>query len=85
MPPPFNFSASVLNNFQFLLEHILADLASVGVTEGLGFRFSRVRSQAAARMFAWIGKNPLTRSSPNNLGIALSRIDYPFIAPKCAS
>ena len=43
MPPPFNFSASVLNNFQFLLEHILADLASVGGPEGLGFRFSRVR------------------------------------------
>jgi hypothetical protein len=43
MPLPFNFSASVLNNFQFLLEHLLADLASVGGPEGPGFRFLRVR------------------------------------------
>ena len=85
MPPPINFSASILNNFQFLLEHILADMASVGGPEGLGFRFSRVRSQAAARMLAWIGKNPPTHSSPNNLGIASRRIDYPSIAPKCGS
>ena len=43
MPLPFNFSASLPNNFQFLLEHILAYLASVGGPESLGFRFSRVR------------------------------------------
>ena len=85
MPPLFNFSASVLNSFQSLLEHILADLDSGGKPEGLGFRFSRVGSEAAARMLALIGKNPPTHSSPNNLGIASRRIDYPFIAPKCGS